>query len=94
VSDCKAARICVPDVKVCAGDDLMQCSSDGSKWNTIETCEYGCSDNECNEKPEVSGPPTGFIIGAETPLIFGVLIAIAVVIGGLFYRARKTKVSK
>lgn len=92
--DCKAAQVCVPDVKLCAGDDLMQCSSDGSEWNTIETCEYGCSDNECNEKPEVSGPLTGFITGAETPLIFGVLIAIAVVIGGLFYRARKSKVSK
>ena len=63
-------------------------------WNVIQTCEYGCSDNECNEKPEVSGPPTGFIIGTETTLIFGVLIVIVVIIGGLFYKVRKRGVSK
>lgn len=88
--DCQPPRICVPGVKVCTGDDLMQCSGDGSEWNRIETCEYGCSDHECNEKPEAAGgPPTGLVIGTQSSLILGFLIAVALVVGGLSYIIRK-----
>ncbi len=37
-----AAQVCTPGAKQCVGDDLQECKSDGSAWETTETCQYGC----------------------------------------------------
>jgi len=35
----------------CDGNDLFECSIDGIRWVLKETCEFGCEDGECKEKP-------------------------------------------
>jgi len=89
-------KICNPGEKKCSGNDTLECNSDGSEWNLIQKCEYGCLNNGCNDKPKMIGPPTGFMIVSETTLTLGVLIlmAIVVVAGGFFYKTRKKKFSK
>jgi hypothetical protein len=48
-----AAEVCTPHEKRCIGNDLQQCSADGSKWESIQICEYGCNPATliCNAKP-------------------------------------------
>ncbi len=55
--------VCTPGMKVCAGNDFMECTSDG-QWVKIQTCEFGCSGNACNEKP-AEAAPSGNETGAE-----------------------------
>jgi len=85
---------CVPGEGKCLGNDILECNSEGSGWSVVQTCEYGCSNSVCNEKPKVSVSPTGFITGTGATLMFGILIltAIAVVAGRFFYRARKKEI--
>lgn len=49
-----AAQVCTPDAKRCSGDDLQQCMSDGSAWETTETCQYGCDPTAltCRSAPQ------------------------------------------
>ncbi|MBI2573674.1 hypothetical protein HYV86_07450 [Candidatus Woesearchaeota archaeon] len=36
------SQVCTPYKKRCFGDDLQRCSSDGNRWDTIETCFTSC----------------------------------------------------
>jgi PGF-pre-PGF domain-containing protein len=49
-----AAQVCTPDAKQCVGNDLQQCLSDGSAWETSETCQYGCDPTNlvCYSEPQ------------------------------------------
>jgi PGF-pre-PGF domain-containing protein len=42
---------CTPDARRCMGSYLQQCSSNGTAWETLENCQYGCSQEACLEKP-------------------------------------------
>jgi len=61
---------CVPDTTQCFGNELKQCNSVGSAWETLEICEHGCSDGECQKAP--SGDITLIII------IFAIVIVVLV----------------
>lgn len=99
-NDCKPPQVCVPGVRACEGDDLMQCSSDGMGWEKTETCEYGCSGEECllaqeeeGGAPEERGPSvtgggiTGFIVSNPVPFA-ALIVVIVAVIGYVIYRNR------
>ena len=43
--------VCIPDSRRCSDDELQRCKSDGSGWETIETCEYGCDNESISCKP-------------------------------------------
>ncbi len=45
--------VCTPGEKRCLGDELQNCYADGSAWETIETCQYGCNSETlvCNTEP-------------------------------------------
>ncbi len=79
-------KVCVAGLRVCAGDDLMECT--GKAWQKIQTCEFGCSDGECEPKPskEVTG---GILMPQEiNPLALysaAVLITVIVIIGVVFW---------
>jgi len=72
-------QICTAGTKRCLGDSLQQCSGDGTKWETLESCVYGCDSAalKCKEKP--AALPTGL---EEIPwtLIAGVVIVAALVV--------------
>jgi PGF-pre-PGF domain-containing protein len=55
--DCRelAERECTPGELRCSGDNLQICN-EGIFWDSIEVCEYGCSDNACNLVPVVPAP--------------------------------------
>ncbi|UCC92039.1 MAG: hypothetical protein JSV39_02145, partial [Candidatus Aenigmatarchaeota archaeon] len=66
------------------GNDLQECGEDGT-WSTIETCQYGCENNQCN-----IAPPTGIdwsllMMGGLTVIV----IAIVVVLIIFGFRKRK-----
>ncbi|MCK5020628.1 MAG: DUF333 domain-containing protein [Candidatus Peribacteraceae bacterium] len=85
-------KVCDSGERKCSENDIIECNSEGSEWVVIQICEHGCSDNECNEKSELTGPPTGLIIGTDATVISGFLVVIViVVIGGLFYKTKKRK---
>ncbi|UCD07609.1 MAG: right-handed parallel beta-helix repeat-containing protein [Candidatus Aenigmatarchaeota archaeon] len=42
---------CIPDSRRCSDDEVQRCKSDGSVWQTIETCEYGCDNESISCKP-------------------------------------------
>jgi len=74
-------QICTAGTKRCSDSNLQQCSSDGTKWDTIEACTYGCDSSTlaCKEKP--AAPPT--VPGLEEipwTLIAGVVIVAALVV--------------
>jgi PGF-pre-PGF domain-containing protein len=46
--------ICTLGTKRCVNNNLQRCSSDGTRWETIETCVYGCNATLllCNPAPK------------------------------------------
>ena len=47
-------KICTPHIKRCSGNELQQCLSDGTGWDIIEKCIYGCNSSTlaCNSGPK------------------------------------------
>lgn len=52
---------CIPNERRCSDNYLQECSL-GGFWQTIETCEHGCSDGECIE-PTTCTPGEGRCLG-------------------------------
>lgn len=52
---CVIPNICEPGTRVCAGDNVMNCT--GYSWEKIEMCADGCVDGVCKQ-PAVSAPDT------------------------------------
>jgi len=40
-------QICTPGEKRCLGQELQQCNQEGTSWETVEICQYGCSEGKC-----------------------------------------------
>ncbi len=87
-------KICIAGVRVCAGNDLMECSDDETEWDRVETCEFGCSEGKCNTEPEsisvtTSGDflegLTGYLTGNAVVSLYGLLIFVMIIMGLLFY---------
>jgi len=93
---------CTPGSRMCSDKDLMECSSEG-KFVTIQTCEFGCSGNACNEKPAETGPSgnetgpeggapvTGFFLLEPSAWPYWILIAIIIIIIVWYLMGRKKK---
>ncbi|MCJ7817162.1 MAG: lamin tail domain-containing protein, partial [Candidatus Aenigmarchaeota archaeon] len=99
------ASVCTPGSRVCAGNDVTECTSEGM-WITVQTCEFGCSGNACLEKPPESNETVKFqeagVLGAATTGLFlldpsawpyWIVIAfvIILILWYLFGRSRKKK---
>ena len=54
--------ICTPYATKCIGNNLYRCSYDGSRWDFMQSCEYGCSGGACNP-----APPRGYISVTSSP---------------------------
>ena len=52
---------CTPGERRCLGNNLQECSSDGS-WSTVESCQYGCENKQCKITPAAPVDYTLFII--------------------------------
>jgi hypothetical protein len=96
-----AAGGCTAGSRICSGNDLMECSSEGT-FVTIQTCEFGCSGNACNEKPAGAGPGnetgtgagapvTGFFLLEPSAWPYWVIIAIIIIIIVWYLMGRKKK---
>lgn len=78
---------CTPGTRVCAGNDLMECSSEG-QFVKIQACQYGCSGNACLEKPAETGPGnqtgggpvTGFFLLEPSAWPYWVIIIVVIVL--------------
>ena len=81
--------ICTPTEKRCIGNELQECSADGTEWGIVETCWFGCDSAklQCKEGPipsSVAGFPTMIVVAA----IVIIVIAIA---AAVMYMKRKPK---
>lgn len=68
---------CTAGTKRCSGDNLQQCSSDGTKWETIESCVYGCDSSALKCKGIPAPPPWELIAGV---VIVAALVVVAAVV--------------
>jgi len=99
-------QVCIPDEARCSDNDLQRCNADGTEWETLETCEYGCSGNECNTSPTIleeaenktsagpepeGGAVTGLILGVEPFMLAGIIGIVIVLVCGLVYWFRFRK---
>ncbi len=80
-------QICTASTKRCSGNNLQQCSADGTKWDTIEACTYGCDSSTlaCKEKSAAPSAVPGL---EEIPwtLVAGVaIVAVLVVLAAVVY---------
>jgi len=57
-------KICNPGENRCVGNDLMVCSNDGTRWEYVKTCQYGCDPetNECKPAPYAIEPVVALTI--------------------------------
>jgi hypothetical protein len=88
-------EICIAGVRVCAGNDVVECSEDRTEWVKIESCEFGCADGGCvipGPGDNATGPSDGFMGGLTGLLtgnfiltLYGVFIVILIILGILFY---------
>jgi parallel beta-helix repeat protein len=67
--------VCVPDSKRCYESQIQECKSDGSDWQTLEQCTYGCMETGCNPEPW-----TGW-----TTVIIALVIIVGIIIVGLYF---------
>jgi hypothetical protein len=99
----QAAAGCTEGSRICSGSDLMECS--GGSFATIQTCEFGCSGNACNEKPAEAGPGSGTNPPGGVPVAglfllepsawpYWILIAFVVILLAWFLLGRRKKKKK
>ncbi|MEM2963759.1 MAG: lamin tail domain-containing protein [Candidatus Anstonellales archaeon] len=95
---------CTPGMRVCAGNDLMECTSD-NKWVKIEECEFGCEAGSCREGQgernngkvieAATGVPVAGMFIVEPSLlpywIAIIIISIIVIVGYLIHRKKTGK---
>ena len=98
------AQACTLGSRICSGNDLMECSPEGTFVKT-QTCEFGCSGNACLEKPAEAGPTgnettpgagspvTGFFLLEPSAWPYWILIAIIIIII-VWYLMRSKKKKK
>ncbi|MBW2979340.1 hypothetical protein KY307_01665 [Candidatus Woesearchaeota archaeon] len=59
-------KVCNPDDKICKGNELMQCNLDGTDFELIEECAFGCENGECLSNPGINN--TAPILEAIPPI--------------------------
>ncbi len=89
-------QVCIAGDKRCIGNDLQQCKEDGTGWETLETCEYGCDSETltCKEAPkeEEERPPVTVEFEKYWMwIVIGIVIVVVVVLAGIFIRKRRKK---
>lgn len=52
----KLQLVCTPQQKRCFGNKLQQCTFNGTKWLTIEDCQYGCDEKRLVCKTPICTP--------------------------------------
>jgi hypothetical protein len=94
----ETAPTCTTGARLCANSHLMECIN-GSVWELVEDCEYGCnlSTIECNPESlssvsmgtedqllSTSNGLTGFL-AANTGNLYIVLVIVLIALGGSYY---------
>ncbi len=90
---------CTAGEKRCVGNNLQTCKSDGSAWEVLEECEYGCDRNTLSCSPEPAAPATsgpeetaGEEAEAFDPTLYiigGILLVMMIGGAGLFLIKRR-----
>lgn len=70
--ECVPLRACSGQEMRCSGDVLQRCSADGYGWDNLETCRYGCWDNECKEL--YASLVTKMAVFAMTIIFFAIVV--------------------
>jgi len=87
-------QVCTAGTKRCSGSNLQQCSSDGTKWDTTESCQYGCDSSTLKCKTSTAGPGAGPgtspAMDSTMLMIIGIVI-IAVLVAGAFVYMKKIR---
>jgi PGF-pre-PGF domain-containing protein len=76
---CVPVPACRPQEMRCSGDVLQECAADGFGWETVETCKYGCWDNECK------GIYVSFVTKMAVFVMTLILFAIVLIMVALLY---------
>jgi hypothetical protein len=82
---------CTAGTKRCSGDNLQQCSTDGTAWETTEACTYGCDSSTLRCKS--SAPPLAGLEEIPWTIIAGVVIVAALVVVAVVVYLKKFKKS-
>lgn len=79
----KETNICTPKTKRCLGNNLQECSEDGSSWKTLQICEWGCDpiSLKCKEKPKNK---TNYLWIVIIAILIGLILILVV-----FYKIKR-----
>jgi PGF-pre-PGF domain-containing protein len=80
----KTKTICIPNEIRCNTGTVEECSADGIKLILNETCEYGCENGKCEEKPYETASAQNYLWS-----IAAIVMIISAV--GIIWRMMKSK---
>jgi hypothetical protein len=60
-----AARCDSPGGHVCAGDDVIECSADGTPGVTVQSCKTGCKRGSCIDSCETKGVELIYLVDTD-----------------------------
>jgi hypothetical protein len=85
--------VCTPGQRQCSGVLINECSTDGTAWNTVETCQYGCNaaTAQCNSQPTGPEGPGEFPWSIVIVLIVAIVILVVAVVVYFTKFSGKTK---
>lgn len=90
--DCPpAAQPCTPGEMRCDGNQLQECTTDGSAFETTQVCQYGCSDQSCIT-PSIDTPAV--TIKGPNQWVYAIPILIIIVIIIVFYLVKANALTK
>ena len=91
----EGVAMCVEGLRVCAGNMVVECFN-GTTWEKVESCEWGCEDGACQPEPEpgkVIEEGTAGLVGliTESPVaLWGIIFLIIIILaGGIYWKARR-----
>lgn len=88
-------ELCTPGSERCQDSRLERCGSDGSVWETLEECAYGCAGDACIPSPdECTGGQCGQPINPAWLLVPGIIAAVIAVVFVLNYTGNLKRIRR
>ncbi len=72
-SDCQEeqpTQTCTPGEKTCSGLEVQECNTEGTEYDTVETCQYDCANGKCGQPP---ADYTGIILAVIAVVVLAVI---------------------
>ncbi|MFH1978239.1 MAG: hypothetical protein ABIJ92_02855 [Candidatus Aenigmatarchaeota archaeon] len=74
------ADTCNAGEKRCSGNSIQECIEDGTDWRTIDTCQHGCANNVCVERPAADVVDYMLLYAGVLVVIIIIIIIVLVVL--------------